>query len=173
MVAYLMIGEVLKPQGIRGEAKVRSWAADAEMFFDWDTLYLRDGGAYTPIRLRCSRVQDEFAYVTFEGCTRPEDVEKLRGRELYVDRAHAAPLPEGSYYLADLIGCRVVAEDGAEIGTLTDVLQHGPTDTYVIRTASGTMMAPALKDTFIRTDVESGVITARPERLREIAVEDA
>ena len=174
MQRFLMIGEVLRPQGVRGEAKLRSWAADDDMFLEWDTLYFRRGESesYEPVKMRCSRVNDGFAYVTFEGCASPEDVERLRGRKVYIDREHAAPLPEGSVYIADLIGCKAVDETGREIGTFTDVLQNGPTDVYVLRAPNGTgLMAPALKDAFVDLDVGAGVVRVNRKRLREIAVE--
>ena len=75
MNEYLMIGEVLKPQGVHGEAKVKPYAADLEAFRRWETLYLRDGESYTLIAARCSRVHDGFAYVTLGDCTSPEAVE--------------------------------------------------------------------------------------------------
>ncbi len=172
MTQYLMIGEVLRPQGVKGEAKVRPYAANHEDFSRWKTLYLKDGEAYTPVGSRCVRVHDGFAYLLLEGCATPEDVEKLRGRQLYIDRAHANPLEEGEVYISDLIGCEAVDETGAAVGTLTDVLQHGPVDVYVFRTPRGGMMAPALKAAFPAVDVAEKRITVDSARLAEIAVYD-
>ncbi len=172
MNEYLMIGEVLKPQGVHGEAKVKPYAADLEAFRRWETLYLRDGESYTPIAARCSRVHDGFAYVTLGDCTSPEAVEKLRGRRLYIDRAHAAHLEEDEVYISDLIGCKAVDENGTEIGTLTDVLQHGVVDVYVFKTPTGTLMAPALKAVFPTVDVRAGRIDVCAERLDEVAVRE-
>ena len=167
---YLMIGEILRPQGVRGEAKVRPYAQNPEDFLTWKTLYLKNGETWTPIGAKCSRVHDGFAYVTLEGCASPEDVEKLRGRELWIDRAHAAALEEDEVYISDLIGCALVDGQGERLGTLKDVLQHGPTDIYVFDTPRGEMMAPALRAAFPVTDVEHQTITADTERLAEIAV---
>ena len=168
----LMIGEVLKPQGVHGEAKVKPYAADLEAFRRWETLYLRDGESYTPIAARCSRVHDGFAYVTLGDCISPEAVEKLRGCRLYIDRAHAAHLEEDEVYISDLIGCKAVDENGTEIGTLTDVLQHGVVDVYVFKTPTGTLMAPALKAVFPTVDVRAGRIDVCAERLDEVAVRE-
>ena len=111
-------------------------------------------------------------YLTLEGCSRPEDVEKLRGLELWIDRDHATPLPEGMFYLADLMGCEAVDEAGKTLGKLTDILQHGPTDVYVFRATNGKIwMAPALPDAFPEKDVERGVIRVNSERLKEVAVD--
>lgn len=168
---YFCIGEVLKPQGSRGEAKVRPFTDDPENFRRWTTLYRREGDGWVPVRSRFGRAHDGFVYLTLEGCVSPEDVEKLRGVELFIDRAHATPLPEGMFYLADLIGCRATDEAGADLGTLTEVLQHGPTDVYVFRDARGrTWMAPALPDVFPVRDVDAGVFRVNSGRLKEVAV---
>lgn len=170
MTEFMMIGEVLKPQGVRGEAKVRSYASDPDSFKRWNTLYLLRDGAYMPVAARCSRVNDGFAYVTLDGCANPDDVEKLRGQQLYIDRAHAARLRAGEVYVCDLIGCEAVTADGTVLGKLTDVLQNSPVDVYVFKTPSGSMMAPALKAVFTEVDVEGRRIVTDVERLNEVAV---
>lgn len=170
MHQYFCVGEILRPQGVRGEAKVRPYASRMEDFLQWTTLYLEEQGVYRALAARCSRVHDGFAYITLEGCTSPDDVERLRGREVYVDRAHASPLEEGEVYISDLIGCEAVDREGESIGTLVDVLQYGHVDTYVFKTRKGNMMAPALKAVFVETDVENKKITVDRERLEEVAV---
>lgn len=80
MNEYLMIGEVLKPQGVRGEVKIKPYAADLEAFHDWKTLYLLDGTVYQPIKASCSRVHDGFAYVTLGDCKTMETRRSCAGR---------------------------------------------------------------------------------------------
>lgn len=168
---YLLIGEVLRPQGVRGEAKVRPYAADPDSFLRWKTLYYHLNGEYVPVEAKCSRVHDGFAYITLGDCTNPDDVEKIRGRQLYIERAQVR-VPRGTVLVADLIGCKGVDENGNEIGVLTDVLQNAPVDVYVFRTKSGTLMAPALKAAFPEVDVEAGRILVNSERLDEVAVRE-
>lgn len=109
-LAYLMIGEVLRPQGVRGEMKVRPYAADPDMFLEWTTLYLQQGESYLPRKAHCSRVHDGFAYLTLEGVTDRDGAEALRGTQLWIDRAHACQLPEDACYVCELMGCRAVDE---------------------------------------------------------------
>ena len=169
---YLMIGVVLKPQGVRGECKIKPYASDLERFASWKQLFLEDGGVFSPVSCAVSRVHDGFVYAVLGGCGDADDAERYRGRELYVDRAHAAQLEDGAFYIADLIGCEAADEDGRSIGVLTDVLQNGPVDTWVFRTPEGTMMAPALLSVFPEVDPESGRIAVVADRLREVAVYD-
>lgn len=170
MNEYLMIGEVLKPQGIRGEAKIKPYAADPDDFLRWKTLYILDKNEYTPIKAKCSRVHDGFAYITLGDCANPNDVERLRGTQLYISRSQAAELEEGEVFICDLVGCEAVDEAGNVLGKLTDVLQHGPVDVYVFKTARGSMMAPALKAVFPRVDVDARRIDVCAEKLQEVAV---
>ena len=169
-VSYLMIGEVLRPQGVRGEVKVKPYAAEPEMFLDWTTLYMKEGESYVPHEAHCSRVHDGFAYVTLGDAQTREAAEALRGKELWIDRAHAAQLPEDAVYISELIGCKAVDEKSEEIGTLTDVLQYGSVDTYVFKTPRGSMMAPALKRVFTAVDIDAQVIRVQSDALAEVAV---
>ena len=171
LTPYFLIGEVLKPHGIHGEAKIKPYAQNPEDFLRWQTLYLKEGEGWRPLAAKCSRVHDGFAYVTLGDCRTPEEAEKLRGTQLYIDRAHAAKLPEGMYYIADLIGCRAVDAEEKVIGTLENVLQHGSVDVWVFRTPKGgTMMAPSLPEVFVEKDIENGLIRVDAERLQEVAV---
>ena len=170
MIDYLMIGEVLKPQGIKGECKIKPYAANHDDFRRWKTLYIRQGEAYQPIKAKCSRVHDGFVYVTLGECASMEDAEKLRGVQLYVDRAHANPLEEDEVYISDLIGCEGVDENGKSIGVLTDVLQHGVVDVYVFKAKGTSVMTPALKAVFPAVDVAQKRIDVIREKLDEVAV---
>ncbi len=168
---YLMIGVILKPQGLRGEVKIRSWAARTEMFTTWHTLYLKTEQGFQPLGIRVLRLQDEFVYAHPEGINTREEAEQLRGRELYVDRAHANPPEENATLIADLIGCEAEDENGVPVGILTDVLQNGPVDTWVFQTEQGVLMAPALLAVFPEVLPEEKKILVLREKLKEVAVE--
>ena len=172
MQDYLMIGTVLKPQGIRGECKIKSYASRVEMFSAWTTLYLEERGSWIPVPLKVTRIREGFVYAFLGNSASADDAESFRGKNLYIDRAHAAQPEEGSVYIADLIGCEAADEDGNTVGTLTDVLQYGSVDTWVFRTPSGTMMVPALLAVFPQVDPAAGRILVCAEKLREVAVFD-
>ena len=172
MQDYLHIATVLKPQGIRGEVKLKSYAADVELFNTWKTMYLEDRGIYTPIPVKVTRIHDGFVYAILADCASADDAEAWRGRDRYIDRRHAAPAEEGAVLIADLIGCEAVDEAGTPVGTLTNVLQYGSVDTWVFKTAKGTMMAPALLAVFPQVDPAARQILVCAEKLREVAVYD-
>ena len=167
---YLMIGTVLKPQGVRGECKVRSYAADIELFHRWHTLYRKTGIGFEPVSVRVARIRDGFVYAFLDGSADADAAEAFRGTDLYVDRAHAAPAEDGAVLIADLIGCEARDENDTVIGTLTDVLQYGTVDTWVFKTDQGTLMAPALKAVFPEVDAEKKTIRVVREKLEEVSV---
>ena len=167
---FLMIGTVLKPQGVRGECKIRSWAADISRFNTWKVLYMKTVDGFIPVAVKVTRISDGFVFAHLDGSSSANEAEKYRGTDLYVDRENADPAEEDATLIADLIGCTARDENGAEIGVLTDVLQHGTVDTWVFRTASGTLMAPALLSVFPAVDPENKAIDVIRERLEEVAV---
>ena len=170
MENYLMIATVLRPQGIRGECKLRSYAADIGLFYQWKTLYRKTADGFIPVSVRTARIRDGFVYAFLDGCADANAAEQFRGTELYVDRSHAAPAEKGAVLIADLIGCEATDENNVQIGTLTDVLQYGPVDTWVFRTCEGTLMAPALSLVFPEVIPEQKKIRVSRKHLEEVAV---
>ena len=167
---YLLIASVLKPQGVRGECKIRSYAADIGLFHSWHTLFRKTGSAFEPVSVRVARIRDGFVYAHLNESSSAEEAEAFRGADLYLDRVNAAPKEKDADLIADLIGCEARDEHGAVIGTLADVLQYGTVDTWVFRTGEGVLMAPALKAVFPEVDTVSKRISVIRERLEEVSV---
>ena len=174
MKPYLAVGEVLKPQGIRGEIKLRPLTNDPMRFEDADTLFLEDKGVYTPAKARFVRFDGSAVYLKLEGVDDRDAAEALRGRLLYVDRAHAVPLDEGEYFIVDLIGLTGYSSDGRCLGTLTEVMQPGGNDVYVFLDKARRVetLVPALNSVVLETDLEGGRMLLDAKRLSEVAVEN-
>lgn len=170
MDQYLMIGTVLKPQGIRGELKIRSYAAKVELFHQWNTLYMKKDEQYLPVAVAVKRIRDGYVYASLDGSSTADEAERFRGADLYVHRDHASPPGKHANLIADLIGCRAVDESGHELGTLTEVLQYGSVDTWVFKTDSGLLMSPALKAVFPEVLPAEKLIRVVAEKLEEVAV---
>ena len=170
---YLVIGEILKPQGVKGEVKVRPITCDPSRFEGLTRVFFKDAqGAYAPIKVKISRVDPDAAYLTVRGYSDRTAAEDLRGRLLYVDRASAMKLPEDAEFICDLIGCVAYDDTGRLIGTLTDVLQPGAGDVYVFRGPLGEVLVPALKTVFLEVDVQTKKMLLSAARLIEVAVFD-
>ena len=169
---YLMIGEITKPQGVRGEVKVRPCTCDPDRFNGLETVYIEDGGSYRPVPVRVNRVGAEAVFMNIGGVADRDAAEKLRGTMLYIDRAHAVELDEDSTFLCDLYGLRGAVSDGRDLGVLKDVLQPGGNDVYVFRGPLGEVLVPALKSVVLKVDLEKGEMLLDARRLDEVAVFD-
>ena len=169
---YLLIGQVLRPQGIKGQVKVRPDTDDPERFLDLETVYLKKGDAYEPVSVDEVSVREDGVYLRLANAQTRDDAEKQRNWMLYVDRAHAVELGEDETFICDLIGCKAVDTQGNELGTVKDVLQPGGNDVYVIKTPKGDMLLPALKHVIPTVDVKKGEIVVDEKRLPEVSVCD-
>ena len=169
---YLVIGEIVKPQGVRGEVKLRPITCDVERFNGLAQAYFRRGEDFIPVHIRASRRAQEAVFLTLEGVEDRDAAEKLRGEFLYIDRENALELGEDENFIVDLLGCRATDTDGREIGMLTDVMQPGGNDVYVFEGPLGEVLVPALKSVVLRVDVREKTILLDAKRLGEVAVFD-
>ena len=168
---YLQIGEIVKPQGIRGEVKLRAMTSDMSRYARLETVYLKEGGKYVPRKVLKGRSYDGFAFLQLEGVTDRNQAELLRGREVYVDREHAVELDEDENFVDELIGLTAVDTQGNEIGELVDVLTpNSICDVYVFDTPRGEMMIPALKRVVVEVDLDEEKIVLDEKVLPEVAV---
>ena len=169
---YLMIGEITKPQGVRGEVKVRPCTCDPERFEGLDTVYIEKDGGYAPLKITVNRLGTDAVFMNVAGVTDRDMAEKLRGTLLYIDRAHAVELDADSNFLTDLYGLRGVVDDGRDLGKLTEVMQPGGNDVYVFKGPLGEVLVPALKTVVLGVDHEKEIMMLSRARLDEVAVFD-
>ena len=165
---YYRIGEIARPHGVRGEVKINPTTDDAGRFRGMKEAYLELHGEYLPVQLCVSSVTEKAVIVKIEGYDTPEQAQLLRGKYLCVDRNHAVKLPKYTYFVADLIGCRVCDTDGTEYGILTDVLETGANDVYEIE--KGKLMVPALRIVLDTVDTDQKRIVLNAQVLKEVGL---
>ena len=149
---FLEAGEIVSTHGIQGELKILPWADSPEFLLKFKTLYL-DGKEYT---VRSSRVHKTCVLVKLDSIDDPETATLLRGKTVYIDREKVR-LPKGTVFIADLLGCRVITEEGEEIGKIKDVLTLPASDVYVIH-GEKKYMIPAVKEFVKEICVEEGYV---------------
>ncbi|MCY4145345.1 MAG: ribosome maturation factor RimM [Chloroflexi bacterium] len=157
----LVIGEILRPHGVRGELRMRVLSHDPPALKNLEYIYLA-GSESSQARARVAvqhvRFNKAYALLSLDGCNRREQADELRGKLVYCDIEQLPPLNEGEYFLFQLIGLRVVA-DGGEIGRIRDVLETGANDVYIVDSAQyGELLIPAHDETIDQIDFESGVV---------------
>lgn len=165
MKAPLTVATVLKPQGVRGEIKVKALTDSAENLKTLKTVRI-DGKEYSVLSVRA---QGDTAYLTLKGVAERNAAELLRGKDVTVDRENAPALPEGRYYIADLLGCRVENGRGDFLG---EVISVTPARTAVYTLSkNGREVTFAAADGVIEDiDVESGKIVVNGKRFKEVSL---
>ena len=167
---YIAIGEIVKPQGIRGEVKLRAGNAP-ERLTGIKTVFIERAGAREARRVLGGRAYGGVLFLKLEGVGDRDAAEALRGASGYVDRAHADWLDEDENFICDLIGLQAVDTQGNPIGRLRDVLSpNAVCDVYVFDTPRGELMIPALRRVVTQVDVEGGRIVLDEAVLPEVAV---
>ena len=161
----LVIGKIVKPQGIRGEVKVYPYTDSAEVFAQLSRVFI--GG--TEYKILNARFDGGMAYLSLRGVPDRNAAELLRDKELTIPRDEAPMPEEGSYYIADLLGSEIVTDTGMVLGTLKEIRQAA-TDIYTLETEKGEVLFPTAKGVVLAVDVENKRITVSEKRFKEVAV---
>ncbi len=156
------VGIVSGAHGVSGEVRVFPTTDDPRRFSKLKRVYLEKGREKRTMDIVRVKYSGQRAVLRFQGVDTVEEAEKLRGASLYVPRQEAIPLEEGEYFIADLIGMQVVAEDGADLGVLRNVIETGANDVYEIEMRDGRqLLLPAIHDCILQVDVEAGRMRVR------------
>ena len=167
---YLLLGEIVRPQGIRGEVKVRHYTDDPERFDDLETVFVKRGESYEKKAVTGARVQGDDVFLRLEGVEDRNEAEKLRSLQLWVDRENAVELGQDEVFIADILGARAFDTQGNALGVLRDVLTPGGVDVFVLQTPQGTLMFPALKEVLLEINPDEGRLVIDENRLQEVAL---
>ncbi len=166
------IGRLLKPHGIRGEIKAQLYSDNFEAFIRRGYAYIKQNGDLRRISYAVTRQNPPFLFLRVAGVGSRSDAEAYCGQPLLLHRKEFEAPEQGEYYIVDLIGLKVVDNQGVELGVLQDVLQHGAADVYVVR-GPQSFMFPALKRVITGVDLEQGMIRLDAQALSEVAVYDS
>ncbi|MBO5045427.1 MAG: 16S rRNA processing protein RimM [Clostridia bacterium] len=165
MEKSLTVGEIVKPQGIRGEVKVRPFTDTAEDFRQFKRVYL-DGEEHKVLSVR---IGEGAVYLGLRGVPDRNAAELLRGKAVVVMREDVPEPPHGTYYIVDLLGSDIVTETGEVLGTLVDVRQAA-TDIYTVKMGEKEVLFPVAKGVVTAVSVEEKKITVDKKRFLEVAV---
>lgn len=155
MEQYLQVGVISSTHGIRGEVKVFPTTDDVTRFKECKELMMDTGKEKLMLEVESVKFFKQFAILKFKGIDSINEIEKYKGKGLFVTRQNAVKLKKDEYYIADLIGLCVREENGSEIGRLTDVLETGANDVYVIHMTDGReLLLPAIKECVLEVNIE-------------------
>ncbi len=159
MEEKFQVGVVTSTHGVKGEVKIYPTTDDARRFKRLKEVILDGKAGQILLEIESVKFFKQFVILKFKGVDSPEEAAKLRQQSLYVTRENAVRLGRDEYFIADLMGLRVLDEDGTEIGVLREVLETGANDVYIIDLKDGReLLLPAIKECVLRVDVEAGEI---------------
>ncbi len=168
--AYLLLGEIMRPHGVRGELRVRLLTDYPERIAKLETIYLADSPEAQkpkPYHVTGMRMNGDFGLLKLSEVPDRTAAERYRGLFVLIDMEHAVPLEAGEFYLYQLIGLKVQTADGQPLGTLTEVLETGANDVYIVDSPQyGEILIPVTPETIVKTDIDAGVLIVNlPEGL--------
>ena len=159
MEDLLQVGVITSTHGIRGEVKVFPTTDDPNRFRKLKQVILDTGKEQLEMEIASVKFFKNMVIVKFKGIDDINDVEKYRKAGIYVTRENAIPLGENEYFIADLIGLRVISDEEEELGVIDDVLQTGANDVYIVKKEqTPDLLIPAIKDCIKNVNIEEGTM---------------
>lgn len=154
----IKIGELVNTQGLHGEMRVYPYTDYKERFEELDYIVL-DGGE--ELEIQSVKYKKNMAILKFKGYDSINDVEKLKGKEIFIKEEQKRELPKGTYHVSDLIGCNIHNVETEEVvGELVDILQNTAQDIYLIKLKDDKrkIMVPCVKEFVQDINIEDNII---------------
>lgn len=159
MEEYLRVGVISNTHGVRGEVKVYPTTDDIKRFDYLKEAVIDTGKEYIDVNVTGVKYFKNMVILKFEQFHNMDQVIPYKGMDLLVTRENAIPLEEGEHFIVDLVGCKVVTDDGEDFGELVDVLQTGANGVYVVKMNDGKeVLLPVIDECVLEKDVENKVI---------------
>lgn len=152
---FVAVGFLRRPHGIHGEMLMDVLTDFPERMKPYRQLFL--GDAHEPVTIEKIRWADQAMLIKFEGLDTAEDTGRFRNTLVYVRADQLPPLPEGQYYHHQLLGLRVMNDQGLFLGVLEQILETGANDVYLVRTPEEKeLLLPAIEEVILSVNLDSG-----------------
>ena len=158
---YLAIGRIVKAHGIGGEVSMTVLTDFPERFAETDWVYLGNEFEATAYRLQSYRWHKQNILLQLVGITDRTQAEQLRGQFVQIPVEEAVALPDGQYYLYQLIGVQVVTTTGESLGTVTNILETGANDVFVVQNNQQEILLPDIPDVVRSIDLDKNEMTVQ------------
>lgn len=151
----LQVGIISQTHGIHGEVKVFPTTDDVKRFKKLKETILDTGKEKITLEIESVKFFKQFAILKFKGIDNINEIERYKGKSLYVTRENAVRLRRNEYFIADLIDIEVYEENEQLLGTLTNVIETGANDVYEVAMSDGReVLIPAIKECILSVDIE-------------------
>ena len=154
---YIECGKIINTHGCYGGVKLESWCDSPDVLAGFKKIYLKKGADFEEYKVKKSAIFKQFVLFDLAGVTDMDTAIALKGTVVYADRKDFK-LRDGAYFIADIIGSDVVHADSGELlGKLSEVINRGASDIYVVKTENGEVMVPAVDEFIDRVEVGKAV----------------
>lgn len=166
----LEVGKIVNTHGLRGEVKIVTWTDYPEVFENLEYVYAKKKKEELKLFIKQIKYQKNNIIVKFSEIDTIDEAETFKNCVLTAEREMLGELPEGTYYIADLIGCEVCDEEGKCLGKVSDVFNTGANDIYAVSAPERKdLLIPVTGETVKSVDIESKkIIVNLPEGLEEL-----
>ncbi len=159
MNKYLELGQIVNVKGLKGEVKVNPFTDDITKFERIKKVLIKRKNDLTEYEIEKVGYHKSQVIIKFKSVDTIDDAEKLRNAYIVVDRETLGELPEGVYYIADLIGLDVYTESGEYLGKVDDIYNTGSNDIYVVKDDLGKQkLLPGIDEVIKKVDLDEGKI---------------
>ena len=153
---FLTIGRVRKPHGVRGDVRVEPLTDLPERFTWLETVWVGDKDPQ-PVAVESARLHGGLVLLKLTGYDGREEAKALNGQWLQVPESEAIPLAEGEYFLYQLEGLAVYTDEGEHLGELTQVMETGANNVFVVkRVGAKDVLLPDTDEVVREIDFENG-----------------
>jgi 16S rRNA processing protein RimM len=160
MEEYFEIGQIVNTSGLKGILKIKPFTDDIKKFSNLKTIYIKTKSGLTEFKIEQVRYVKNMVMLKLAGIDTVEEAEKYRNLYIKILRDQEEELEEGSYYVVDILGCKVNTDANQELGKIVDVFQTGSNDVYVVKDEQGKqILLPAIKEVIKNVDVKNKIIT--------------
>jgi 16S rRNA processing protein RimM len=157
--AFLAVGRILRPHGVRGEVQAEIHTDYPERFGVYRQVYL--GPGHRPYQIEAHRFHAGRVLLKFREVADRTAAEKLRGQWIRIAITDAVPLAEGEVYLHDMLGLRVETVEGEQLGKVAEIIETGANPVYVVRGRQGEILIPDIPDVIEAIDLAGGELIVR------------
>ena len=160
MEEYFEIGQIVNTSGLKGEIKIKPFTDDITKFNDFKTIYVSIKKELKEFEIEKVRFSKNMVFLKLKGIDTIEEAENYRNLYLKRKRDKDEKLEEDTYYIVDLLGCKVYTDEQKELGSIVDVFSTGSNDVYVVKDELGKqILLPAIKDVIKNVDIKNKLIT--------------
>ena len=152
---FIEAGRIVNTHGVAGEVKIEVWLDSPEFLKKFKRIFIKD----REVKVLSGKVHKGFLIAKLEGVDDINAAMLYKGKDISIARSDAK-LPKGAFFLQDIIGAKVVDENGSEVGILKDIMETPASNIYVVKGETEHLI-PAVPEFILSTDVDGGIITVR------------